>query len=122
MRSTPSNVGLIEQTEELVDELEYICIAAELLQQMLSELRSLATSNPGLDRALSSRGSEVGARLWRLRETIDLLSGIDDLSMTVPLRRRATALISWLSDEIDALTLCATSDNCPVDTFRVALH
>src|SRR5713226_3304382 len=28
MRSTPSNVGLVEHTEEPLDEVEYICIAS----------------------------------------------------------------------------------------------
>jgi hypothetical protein len=122
MRSTPSDAGIAEQTEEPLDEVEYICIAADLLQQMLSELQSLANHSPGLARALSDRGSNACARLCALRETVELLLGIDDLSMAVPLRRRATALISWLSGEIDELTLFATSDDYPVGTCRVALH
>ena len=108
--------------EEPLDEVEYICIAADLLEQMFSELQSLATRNPGLARALSSRGSDTCLRLWTLRETIELLLGVDDFSNAVPLRRRATALISWLSDDIDQLALSATSDSHPVDTCRVALH
>jgi hypothetical protein len=117
-----SNVGIAGHTEEPLDEVEYICIAADLLHQMLFELQSLATRSPGLARALTDRGSDACARLCTLRETVELLLGIDDLSMAVPLRRRATALISWLSAEIDELTLLATGDDYPVDTCRVALH
>jgi hypothetical protein len=122
MRLTPSNVGISDPTEETLDEVEYICIAADLLRQMFVELQSLATRNPRLARALSCRGSDAHTHLRALCETIDRLLGVDDLSVAVPLRRRATALISSLSDEIDELTLCATSGNYPVDTFRVALH
>jgi hypothetical protein len=121
-RSTPINLEPVERTEKPLDELEYIRIAADMLQQLFSELRSLATSNPGLARALSSRGADARARLWTLHEIVDLLMGVDDLSMAVPLRRRATALISWLSNELDELTLRATTDDLPVDTLRVVLH
>jgi hypothetical protein len=122
MNSTTSNRGLVEYTEAPPDEVEYICIAAYLLQQMFSKLRTLAGNNTDLARAMSSRGSDARDRLCALHETVDLLMGVDDDSTAVPLRRRATALISWLSDEIDELTLFATGDERVVNTFRVASH
>jgi hypothetical protein len=121
MCSTPSNIGPVEYTEEPLDEVEYISIATELLQQLFGELRSLAMSSPALARALSTRGADARAYLWTLCETVALLKVVDDLSMAIPLRRRATALISCLSDEVDELALCATS-NDSFDPFRVALH
>jgi hypothetical protein len=121
-RSISFTLGPVDQTEEPLDEVEYIRIAADLLQQMFSELRSLAASNTGLARALFSRGVDVRARLWTLHETVESLNGVDDLSMAIPLSRRATSLISWLSDAVDELALCATGDDYAVDAFRDALH
>jgi hypothetical protein len=103
MRSNRSNFDLVEHTDEPLDEVDYICIAADLLQQMLSELRWLATGNADLADALSGRGSDLGALLWTLHETVELLIGAHDPSMAIPQRRRAIALISWLSHEFDAL-------------------
>jgi hypothetical protein len=121
MRSTPSNLGRVELSEEPLDEAEYIAVATELLQQMFCELRSLATGNPALARALSTRGANARACLWTLCETVELLKAADDPSMANSLRRRATGLISWLSDEVDELALCATG-NDSADAFRVAVH
>jgi hypothetical protein len=122
MRSTTTNRRLVEHTEDPPDAVEYICIATDLLQQMFSELQSLAANNTDLARAMSRRGSDVRDRLWTLHETADLLRSVNDHSIAVTLRRRATALISWLSAEIDELTLCATGDERPVHSCRSALH
>jgi hypothetical protein len=122
MHPTPSSVGNFEKTEEPLGEVEYICIAADLLQQMFDELRSLATGDPELAQALAKRGSDAYTCLWTLHETVDLMLGADDSSVEVALKRCATALISWLSDEFNDLTLCAGCDSYPVDTFRVVLH
>jgi hypothetical protein len=121
-RSTPFNLGSVEDPEEPLDEVEYIRLAADLLQKLFSELQALTARNPGLARALSSRGADARAGLLTLHETVDLLMGVDDISMAVPLRRRATSLISWLSNEVDELTLRATTYDHRVDAFRVALH
>jgi hypothetical protein len=109
----------LEETEGPLSAVDYICAAADLLQQMFSELQSLAARNPVLARALSKHESDASAHLWTLHETIRLLLDVDDYSTALPLSRRATALISWLSDEIDELTLCATGDNHPIGGFRV---
>jgi hypothetical protein len=123
MRSTNSFFLLAEQlTEDSRDAVEYICLAADLLQQMFSELRSLAIDHPEFARALSSRWSDARARLWTLHEIVGLLRRGDDPSTAGQLMRRATALISWLSARIDELTLCALRDDYPVDTSPSALH
>jgi hypothetical protein len=111
MNSPLPNVGIAEQTEEPLSAVDYICTAADLLQQMFFELQSLATCNPGLARALSNRESDASAHLWTLHETIKLLLVVDDFSTALPLSRRATALISRLSEEIDELTLYATGED-----------
>jgi hypothetical protein len=122
MRSTPSKVGLVDHPEDPLDDVEYICIAADLLHKMFVELQSLAASNPNLARAWCGHGSDAYAHLRTLQETIERLFGVDDLWVATPLIRRATALISWLSDEINELTLCAAGDSFPVESSQVILH
>jgi len=122
MTSTTSDSRLFDQSEDSLDEVEYICIAADILQEMFSALESLAAGNRGLALALTNRGPDARDGLSRLEEAVELLTRIDDRVLAIQLRRRATALISRLSDEIDELTLRATSEECPVDAFSIALH
>src|SRR5882757_8834365 len=122
MRSTPSKVGPADYPRDPLDDVEYILIAADLLHQMFVELQSLSTCNANLARVWSGHGSEAYTHLRILQETIDRLSGVDDLWVAAPLIRRATALISWLSDEIDELTWCAAGDQFPVKSSEVRLH
>jgi len=121
MRSKNFDFRLAEQhTEESLDQVEYIRIAADLLEQLFSELRSLAIDHPGFARALLSRGSEVRARLWTLNEIVGLLMSGDDPSIAGQLTRRATALISWLSAKIDELTLTVLGGDSSIDSSRSA--
>jgi hypothetical protein len=123
MKSTNSQFLLAEGlTEESLDEVAYLCIAADLLEQLFSELRSLAIDHPQFARALSSRGPDAQTRLWTLRQIVGLLSRGDDPLSAAQLTRRATALISWLSANLDELTLCALGDEYPADTGLFALH
>jgi hypothetical protein len=46
----------------------------------------------------------------QLHETVDLLVSVNDHQIDTTLMRRASALISWLSAEIDELALYATGD------------
>jgi hypothetical protein len=102
--STPES-ELIEDIEGPLGEMEYIWIAADLLQQMFSELQSLATNNTRLAHAMAGREWHAQDRLWTLRETAHLLMCVKDHSMAIPLKRQATVLIGSLSDELDELTL-----------------
>src|ERR1700692_3040375 len=96
MRSTNIHCRIAWQhDEESLDVVESICISTDLLEQLFSELRSLAIDHPEFARALSSRGSDVRARLWTLHEIVGLLRCGDDSTMVAQLTRRATALISW---------------------------
>jgi hypothetical protein len=122
MRSTTTNPRLVEPTEDSVDAVEHIGMATDLLQQMFSELRSLAGNNTDLARAMSGRESALRDRLWTLHETADLLVSVNDDSIDPTLMRRARALISWLSAEIDELALYATGDEPQVHANRIALH
>jgi hypothetical protein len=117
-----SNRELAQHADDPRDEVEYLCIAADLLQQMFWDLRTLATNNIELARAISSRGSDAEDRLWTLQHVLDLLVGADSHSGAVLLKRQASALISWLSDEIDELSLYASNDEPQTALFRIVLH
>jgi len=123
MRSTNFHSRLTEQhAEESLDQVEYIRIAADLLEQLFSEIRLLAIDHPGFARALFSRGADARACLWTLHQIVASLMLNDDPPMESRLTRRATALISWLSAKLDELTLAALGDVDSVDTSASALH
>jgi len=71
---------------------------------------------------MSTRESDLRNRLWILHETVNMLVSVNDQSTDVTLTRRATALISWISAEIDELALYATSDESQLQAYQIALH
>ncbi len=105
------NRRFIGRAQQPFKEVECICIAADLLQQMLTELLTLATNNAGLARAMEDRLLYARDRLQRLRQTAGLLIGVDDEAIALALQRRASALITSLSDEFDELSLYAIDDH-----------
>ena len=122
MRSTNSHTQLAKQhTDEPLDQVEYIRIAADLLEQLFSEIRSLAIDRPEFARALSSRSSDARARLRTLNGIVGLLVRVEP-SRAGQLTRRATALISGLSATIDELTLTALGDCDSLETYPCGLH
>jgi hypothetical protein len=105
-----SDSGLIEGTQRPLGDAAYIRISADLLQQMFSELQTLATSNSRLSRAMAGREWHAQDRLWTLHETADKLLRVNDHSVTTSLKCRAIALIASLSDEFDELMPCVVVD------------
>jgi hypothetical protein len=105
MRSTPSKGGIADHPDDPLDDVEYICIAADLLHLMFVELQSLSVGNPTLARAWAGHGSEANAHLRTLQETIERLFGAEDRCVAAPLIRRGTAVISWFANVINKLTL-----------------
>lgn len=82
-------------------------VAADLLQQMFSELQSLALKHAEFARVMSIHGPRARARLQALQETIDVLARSDTAEAADQLKRRAGALIVRLADEFDTLMLYA---------------
>lgn len=91
-----------------LETLENIRIAAILLQEMFFELKSLAADSAALARTMAARDWALCHRLWTLHRTCELLLSVKDNSKAVTLARRATWLISSLSEEFDRLVLEAT--------------
>jgi hypothetical protein len=105
MRSTLSKDGIADHADDPLEDVEYICIAADLLHLMFVELQSLSVGNPTLALAWADHGSEAPAHLRTLQETIEQLFGVEDLCVAAPLIRRATVVISWFANDINKLTL-----------------
>jgi hypothetical protein len=120
METSTFNGWSFDHSANPKDEVESLGIAADLLRQMFSGLLALARNNAALARALASRGPDALGRLSNLHKTVDLLMDLDDLSLALPLRCRATALISSLTGEIDELTLCAAGDECSPERSGMA--
>ena len=111
-----------DAAEHPSDALEYICIAADMLQQMFYALQSLAKNHPDLACEMSSREPAMRHRLWTLRGTVDLLLSVKDEGEVTRLMRRAIGLISWLSSETDELALCAAGEDDPFHVCKTAFH
>lgn len=109
MRAPTTNRRLVQQTNN-PDGLEYMCIAADLLQKMFSELCAIAADDADLTRVLSYSAPGIQCRLRRLHESVDVLVTVHDPVTNLALMRRATTLISWLWSEIDELALLAAGE------------
>lgn len=66
---------MLEQSSETT-EIDYICIATDLLETLMSELQCLRANNATLTLAMATAGHEMRQRLQILVATIDLRSQI----------------------------------------------
>ena len=113
--TTPNRWLAIQHMVEPLAAVEYICIATDLLHQVFLLFQSLAVNNSEFARALSIFGTDVPPRLADLRRTNDQLKCGDTLSPAGLLNRRATGLISSLSQTIDKIAWYASCDDYPID-------
>jgi hypothetical protein len=122
MRTPTANRKLVEQSDDPPDALEYICVAADLLQRMFTELCALAANDADLARVLSCSTSGIHDRLRRLHEAVDVLVTFHDPATNLALMRRTTTLISWLWSEIDELAFLAAGEEDELDQYSAAIH
>lgn len=121
MRSTIPHRQPAEQlADDSLDEMDYLCAAADLLDQLFTELQSLALRDPAFARAVSVRESYARGSLLTLQETIIQLLRDESSSAATLLGRQACALVSSLSDEID--TLMKEMGRSHWDYSRRAIH
>ena len=92
-------------------EVDYICIAADLLQRMMSELNCLETNNSRLTLATAAAGHDLRQRLHGLLRTVDLLTAADDTTVAAELSTKAKALIHRLAGELEQLVFQAGRDH-----------
>jgi hypothetical protein len=97
------------QATQLTD-VDYICVAADLLTEMLSELQSLERENRCLELAMAIAGHDFQQRLVELCGIIDVLALSQDNERRAALCQRAKSLIFRLAVELEDLTLAAELD------------
>jgi len=91
---------------------DYICVAADLLSKMMSELQSLELNNRRLTLAMASVGHDLRQRLHILLGTVELLTSTEDEVRSAELGQRAKALIFRLAGELEQLACQAERDDC----------
>ena len=124
MRSKPSKTpsSFEQPSDEPSDQFDYLCTAANLLEQMFAGLKGLAVVNPDFDRSFSLCEPDAADDLSRLRQTIERLRISRDGAAGRVLARRARTLIAWLAEEFEALMLSEISSNALADCNTQGLH
>ncbi len=122
MHATRINVPAIEQADDPLEPVDYVCIAADLLQQMFFELQALSVTYDDLAAAMPSHDSEMRDRLWALSQIADDLVSINDQALAATLMAQAVVLISSLSADIDKLAAFASIDEGHAHSDGSTLH
>jgi two-component system, sensor histidine kinase len=91
-------------------EIDYICIAADLLTEMTSGLLSLERDNRRLTLTMATAGHDLRGRLHALCGTVELLAFSKDGIARSELCQRAKVLIFQLAQELEQLALEADLD------------
>lgn len=91
-------------------EIDYICIAADLLTKMTSGLQSLERDNRRLTLTMAAAGHDLRGRLHALCGAVELLAFSKDGIARAELCQRAKALIFQLARELEQLALEAERD------------
>jgi signal transduction histidine kinase len=91
-------------------EIHYICIASNLLQKTMSELKCLDANNERLTLAMASTGHDLRQRLHTLLCLVDALNATDDPVHSAELTVRVKALIYRLAADLEQLALQADHD------------
>ena len=100
---------MLEQTWGSM-EIDYICIATDLLARLTSDLRSLEANNAALTLAMATAGHDLRQGLQTLVATLDLLARTDDTGRAADLIQRAKALIFRQARELEQLVVQANAD------------
>jgi signal transduction histidine kinase len=100
---------MLVQAPPLPD-IDYICVAADLLNEMISELQSLKLDSRRLTLAMATAGHDLRQRLQALFGTIELLTSSPDRVRRAELSQRAKSLILRLATELEQLALQAARD------------
>ena len=90
-------------------EIDYICIATDLLARLMSDLRSLEANNTAMTLAMATAGHDLRQGLQALMATLDLIARRDDTGRAVDLIQRAKALIFRQARELEQLVVEANN-------------
>ena len=92
-------------------DIDYICVAADLLSEMMSELESLKATNRRSALAMATAGHDLRQNLHTLLGTVEQLNYTHDPVRSSELSRRAKALIQRLAAGLEELALLAEQDH-----------
>jgi hypothetical protein len=88
-------------------EIVYICIAADLLRQMMTELQRAELDNSSLAPTIAAARHDIRQRLDLLLATIESLVAAENQTRATDLGRRAKLMIYRLAGEIEQLAIQA---------------
>jgi len=91
-------------------EIDYICIATDLLARLMADLHSLEANNAALTLAMATAGHDLRQGLQVLVATLDLIARTDDTGRAADLIQRAKALIFRQARELEQLVVQANYD------------
>lgn len=94
-----------------ITDTDYICVAADLLSKMMSELQSLELNNRRLTLAMAAAGHDLRQRLHMLLGTVEVLISTKDEVRSAELGQRAKSLIFRLAGELEQLAFQAERDH-----------
>jgi signal transduction histidine kinase len=97
-------------TTEPLTKIDYVCVAADLLSEIMSKLQSLEANNQRLTLAMTTAGHDLRQRLHLLLGTVELLTTTAETSRTTELSQRAKSVIFRLAGELEQLALQAQRD------------
>ena len=92
-------------------DIDYICVAADLLSEMMSELESLKATNRRCALAMATAGHDLRQKLHTLLGTVDQLNSNHDPVRGSELTQSAKALIQRLAAGLEELALLAEQDH-----------
>lgn len=100
-----------EEVSSTRAEVVYLCIAADLLRQMMSELQR--TDDSRLVPAIAAARHDIHRRLHLLLATVDSLVAEANPTRATNIGRRAKLMIYRLAGEIEQLAIQAQVDGDP---------
>ena len=92
-------------------DIDYICVAADLLSEIMSELESLKATNRRCALAMATAGQELRQKLHALLRTVEQLNSTRHHARGSELSQRAKALIQRLAAGLEELALLAEQDH-----------
>jgi hypothetical protein len=101
-------------TLRLTSESVYICIAAGLLHQMMTELQRAESDNSRLPPAIAAARHDIRRRLDLLLVAIESLVAAENPARVTELSGRAKLMINGLAGEIEQLAIQAQGVGAPL--------
>jgi hypothetical protein len=100
-----ADCGTAAANSRAASQIVYICIAADLLRQMMMELQRAELNNARLEPAIAAARQDIRQRLDLLLAIIESLVAAENPTRATYLGRRAKLMICRLAGEIEQLAI-----------------